>query len=306
MIGGNEINELVSMLEDRQTCLYHACQLEDFQAYLRLGGIPSRAYLEQNRECFTPFETDGIDQENKVWDKVFVNLSDFGEGFARGSMCVPNPYGPIVLQLRPSTLHETADVAVCLRTAGCLDFDRQQEALRRVSDIDDLFFYPPDSGFPESTYVKFSEQLREINPRATNPEVSCSVEQGFLPIDDVIVAWVDPYEISGRPLMAWVQEAMIEAGADFKVHERSCREDRRELYGELLAVIYPETLSLHDIVNGFDAGHSTRLWAEEILANGLAYQFRRFANYLLEGTIQPLAARTCDEEMKREELSLYA
>ena len=95
MIGGSGKLELVAMLEGRQTCLYHACQFDDFQVYLRLGGIPSRAYLEQQRESFTPFETDTIDQENEVWDEVFVNLSDFGKPFAKGGNCVPNPFGPI-------------------------------------------------------------------------------------------------------------------------------------------------------------------------------------------------------------------
>ena len=62
--------------------LYHACQLSDFASYLSLGGIPSRALLETNGLPFTPFKTDTIDQENGVWDKVFINLSDFGHFFA--------------------------------------------------------------------------------------------------------------------------------------------------------------------------------------------------------------------------------
>lgn len=276
------------MLEARQTCLYHACQFDDFQAYLRLGGIPSRAYLEQQQEPFTPFETDPTDRENDVWDKVFVNLSDFGEVFAKGANCVPNPYGPIVLQIRPSALLSASDVAICLRSAGSQGFDRQKEALQAVSAVDGLFVHPASMEFPFSCHVKFAEQLREIEPTARNPEVSCSVEAGILPIENVVVAWVDPYELAGWPLVDRVREAMIKAGAEFKLHERSCRNGRRELYRELLSVVWPATMPLDEISNDATASESMRGWAENILAAELGYQFNRYAKYLREGTLQPL------------------
>lgn len=297
MIRGQEIVDLVELLEVRSTCLYHACQFADFQAYLRLGGIPSRAYLEQNQERFTPFETDRIDQDNDVWDKVFVNLSDFGHIFGRGANGVPNPFGPIVLQIKPSALLEATDVAVCLRSAGSKGFDRHNEALGSAHEVDSLFLYTQDRLFPESIYVKSSKRLQETFPRAANPEISCSVGIGYLQISNVIVAWIDPYQINDRPLITWVKEAMDENSVTLKVWERSCREDRRALYGELLTLLYPSCMPLHDIAIGKSVTQCLRIWAEELLEKDLNYQFRRYADYLNTGTVRPIMTRCAITKM---------
>lgn len=58
MLQGEGITKLVRLLEQRRAYLYHACQLVDFQSYLNLGGIPSRAYLESMEQCYTVFDTD--------------------------------------------------------------------------------------------------------------------------------------------------------------------------------------------------------------------------------------------------------
>jgi hypothetical protein len=121
MISRNEIQSLVNLLLERNVSLYHACQLIDFESYLALGGIPSRALLENKELPFTPFETDTIDQTNGVWDKVFGNLKEFGEIFADGMPWPPTVYGPIQLQLNPSALLEASDVAVCLRSGELKD-----------------------------------------------------------------------------------------------------------------------------------------------------------------------------------------
>ena len=138
MITGNDIQALVDLFEERQVFLYHACQLIDFESYISLGGIPSRALLESRQVEFTPFQTDAIDRENSMWDKVFVNLSDFGRSFAQGAKNVPNPYGPILFRLRPSALLEASDVAVCLWSAGAKGFNREREALKTLEDINRL------------------------------------------------------------------------------------------------------------------------------------------------------------------------
>ena len=113
MISGNEIQSLVNLLLEREVSIYHACQLTDFESYLALGGIPSRALLENRKLPFTPFETDTIDKENGVWDKVFGNLTEFGEIFADGKFWPPTVYGPIQFQLNPTVLLEASD---CMST----------------------------------------------------------------------------------------------------------------------------------------------------------------------------------------------
>lgn len=83
IVDKQEIEKIITSLEARDAKLYHACQLEDFKSYLALGGVPSRNKLLGSGLKFTEFDTDTIDKQNKVWDKVFGNFSDFGQVFAR-------------------------------------------------------------------------------------------------------------------------------------------------------------------------------------------------------------------------------
>src|SRR5688572_23253253 len=123
----------------------------DFRSYLTLGGIPSRACLEANSQPFTAFQTDERDHDVDVWDKVFVNFSDFGTTFAGGGKGVPNPYGPILLQIRPAALRDASEVAVCLRPVGVKDFDRSRDSLSSLQELDYFFQYPAARGYPDST-----------------------------------------------------------------------------------------------------------------------------------------------------------
>ena len=135
MITGRNIDRLVKLFEVRDVKLFHACQFLDFLSYLKLDGIPSHDCLEKANLPFTSLETDENDKVNGVWDKVFVNLSDFGKTFANGGNGVPNPYGPILIQVRPAVLLEATDIAISLKSAGAPNFDREKEALKTVEII---------------------------------------------------------------------------------------------------------------------------------------------------------------------------
>lgn len=286
MMRGADIAQLVDLLTRRGVSLFHACQYADFCTYLALGGIPSRALLEDTRLCFTPFATDANDRSNGVWDKVFVNTADFGDWFARGRSWVPNPYGPIVIQLQPAALLEAVDVAVCYRSAGAAGFNREQEAIAQVEEVDRLFLHPPDSGFPRSSYLKPIPQLQALRPGARLPEVSLSVPGGCLPLNHAIVIWTDPYEVGGRSLREWVCAAMNGVGIDLPLWQRFCHEERRALYAELLSFVMTGYTSLRPLTQR--AGPALQTWAADILAQELDYQFRRYSRYLMEGTVRPL------------------
>ncbi len=288
MFSGKATHNLIELLERRGVCLYHACQYIDFCAYLSLGGIPSRSLLEQSRRDFTIFETDIHDQHNGVWDKVFVNLADFGETFAHGHNGVPNPYGPILLQLKPSALTEADDVAICLISAGAADFDREKEAISSLEIINELFLYAAETGFPWSAQFKPTPQLQRFRANARWPEVSCSVKTGFLSLCNVIVIWTDPYLLGGRTLQAWVSEAVSEAGISTRIHERGCHSGRRELYSGLLEIVQNGSPPLREVAHDASVTSALRTWAGTIQAHGLDYQFRRYSQYLLNGTIWPL------------------
>lgn len=290
MLCGEAIGDLVTLLERREACLWHACNFQDFCAYLMLGGVPSRAVLEQSGLRYTGFTTDDADHANGVWDKVFVNLSDFGEGFARGSNAVPNPYGPIVLQIRPAALVDAEDVAVCLYSAGARDFDREAEALPRIELVDQLFFWPLGSVFPDSTRVRFSDELRAVFPQAKsrNPELSCTFPTGRISLDHVVVIWTDPYVVGGKALRDWVEETVQWRGLEFRIRERYCKNgSRRRMYGELAELVNQGYRSLAKIQQSNQASGELRQWAGETLK--IDYNFQRYADYLFNGTLQSIA-----------------
>ncbi|MYB95632.1 hypothetical protein F4054_02815 [Candidatus Poribacteria bacterium] len=288
MITGNSIQSLVDLFAERQVFLYHACQLIDFQSYLRLGGIPSQALLETRKLPFTPFETDTIDRENNVWNKVFVNLSDFGGFFARGAKNVPNPYGPVLFKIRPSALLQASDVAICLWSAGAKGFNREHEALNALEEVENLFSYPSNVGPPQSTYVKYREQLiKEFGrPKAQAPEISCTVPDDVLSIQHVNFVGVDPYIINNRKLLDWVNEIKQRESAQFLIRERSHFPDRsrNSFYNQIADRIGEKIPSLHTLAQDNTCSQSLREWAEQIFH--LEWQFTRYATYLRDGTLK--------------------
>lgn len=295
MLRAEAIQDLVALLKRRQACLWHACNYQDFLTYLVLGGIPSRALLEQSGLAYTGFETDEADHVNGVWDKVFVNLSDFGALFAHGYHAVPNPYGPIVLQIKPDAMIEATDVAVCLRSAGACDFDRDAEALASVDLVDKLYRYRIGSPFPASTEVLSGRWLSAVFPQAksSSPEISCTVPSGWLSIDYVAVVWTDPYQIARRTLKEWVIAALEGHGKNLVVQERHCSNGiRRSMYGDLLRLVREGCRSLLQVVQSQPVDDPMRDWARSTLDNGIDYNFQRYADYLRHGTIQPLETGT--------------
>ena len=289
MFRGKRIREIVNVLDRRKAHLYHACQYTDFISYLQIGGIPSRAHLEAKKTEFTPFDTDGVDQTNAVWDKVFLNLSDFGSTFARGQAAVPNPYGPILLCVRPSGLLNAGDVAVCLRSAGAQGFDRKRESLRTPAQIERLFSRPTNDKYPAKTWIKFATQLQKDfnNPNARDPEISCSFAAGYLSFEHVDRIVVDPYVINGTSLEQRVRQAQAAVKNRPAVHERVPKV-RPERYNELADLVRNSTRSLAN-PGRWNASDGLKQWARAVAEKGLDYQFKRYADYLQRGTFGPLA-----------------
>ncbi len=290
MISGNEIQALVTLFEERHVSLYHACQLTDFESYLALGGIPSRALLENKQVEFTPFQTDGTDRENSVWDKVFINLTDFGSFFARGARNIPNPYGPILFKMHPSALLEASDIAVCLWSAGAKGFNREREALKTLEEINRLFVYPRDYGAPESIYIKYRNQLAQEfgKQKAQDPEISCTVPNGVLSTQHVSFVGIDPYFINNQKLMDRVKAITRRYPPQFSVYERSHFPEgaRRNFYNEIADRIGEEIPKLNSLANDNTCSQPLRVWAGQI--SQLEWQFHRYATYLRNGTLRPM------------------
>lgn len=287
MFRGQTTQMVVDLLQRRRILLYHACQYQDFISYLDVGGIPSRARLEQERAQFTAFETDATDHTNAVWDKVFVNLSDFGKTFERNGAGVPNPYGPILFRIRPDALIEAEDVAICLRSAGAEGFNRERESLQTVQDVDRIFAKAQDDGYPGATWIKYASDLREeFNlPTARDPEVSCIYPEGVLSLRHVHSILVDPYTIGNQPLRTHVCAGLERRELSVPVQARSIALGGR--YDELARLVRERRPDLAEI-GSLSNRDQTKEWAARTNESGINYQFRRYGDYLREGTLEPL------------------
>jgi hypothetical protein len=296
MIYKDRIPDLIDLLLTRNVCLYHACQLIDFKAYLELGGIPSRKVLEDSGHVYTCFATDETDKSNNVWDKVFINLSDFGEFFSRGRGATPNPFGPILLLLNPKALLEADDVAVTLRSAGSQDYNRDIEALNTIEEINHLFKYSIGSYFPESSEIKNTNALKkDFNyEKAQNPELNITHPNQILSFQFLIVVLVDHYKFSGVQLLEIVKDLLYKKN-HVRIEKRNCQsKERQRLYQEIAELLYEEIPSFKNLLNKNDVSVELKKWVRQLQKpdlpdEDLEWQFQRYAKYLQEGTISPAA-----------------
>lgn len=287
----SDIELLVDRLVARDVSLWHACQLRDYEAYLEIGGIPSRSLMEHAHVAFTPFVTDATDRSGGVWSKVFANLNDFGAAFAHGAEAVPNPYGPIVFQIRPTVLARASDVAITLRSAGGHDFDREKESLDSLEELEHVFRNPPNAPFPERSFLRYGDELRTVfapkYENAASTEVSLSIDPELIPLSEVVVIWVDPIAPLTTSLFDSVTGSAERLGHDLRVKPRHVYAERRAILDDVVKFLTdaPSRPSLRSLAGRGDLEQSTRDWASTLLRRDLDWQFTRFATYLMDGTL---------------------
>lgn len=289
MIWDKDIQSLVDLLMQRDVTLFHACQFRDLQSYLSLKGIPSRACLEESRLPFTKFETDGDDHVKEVWERIFMNFSDFGKTFAEGYNGIPNPYGPILLEISPEVLNEAENVAVCIQPVGGNGFiNAEFNSLKTIFDINRIFVYPANAKRPRSTWVKYKSALREEFgcSHPCDPDISCAVTRGKLTLKYIKGILVDPYLVGEKPLRDWVA-AMFPPKADRLIQERTS--EREHLYKELANLIIKNVPSTWELAQSSYVSVELSEWAQAVERQNLGYQFKRFASYLRNGTLLALS-----------------
>lgn len=289
MFASNDnLEALVRLFTRRQTSLFHACQLIDMESYLRLGGIPSHGHLEAQQARFGEMDTDENDKINGVWDKVFVNLGDFGRFFAHTQLAVtPTVYGPITFQLHPETLMEADDVAICLRSAGAKGFDRKRESLHSVEEMDKLYFHPSRSSFPYCQELKFGTHLEFTGRQDSQwPEVSCTVPLGRLSFARIVAIWVDPLMIDGIPLLERVCAIVSRHGLNCPTRERSCQSQRRPMYSEFAILAEAKLYACPDIICAKSTSLAMKEFVIAVDNANLGYQLSRYLRYLGSGTVR--------------------
>ena len=314
MFKEKDIEELVKLFNERGVVLYHACQLADLESYLYLGGIPSRALLGSSGSNFTKFASDEVDKKNSVWDKVFLNLSDFGANFASPPKtntsppkCFPNPYGPIVLIIKPEALLEATDVAICLRSAWSTGFSREKESLSNIRDVNRIFAYPLEGVLEKKSEVKYRNPLEtefaqdfEAGYRFADPEISCSVVSGRISTKHITSILVDHYVLQDVvsydaaqldiTLVDWVRKVVSCYAHSIRVSERHYTQPiRKELLKNLTSVL--SSISGNDITSLLTRGNLNRYpllneWIVALSSQGLERKFKYFASYFFNGTFK--------------------
>lgn len=297
-IQGEGIERLIGIFRERGVKFYHACQYKDFKTYLDLGGVPSRNLMEQSGLPYTIFDTDNTDRENEVWNKVFGNLQDFGYSFAQGqrnenTAPTPNPYGPILLIFNPEVFREATDVAICLRSTGGRDFNRENEALPNIEAVNRIFKYEDTNQAPNDyakAYIKYQQALRETfgDPNAMTPEVSCIVPNGRFSFNHLFRVIIDPYIINSQNLKDKVLSLKIQHRLDGVVWKRLYREGRMEMKQELANILLENFISIPELINAQNISDNLRDYATRIQRGNRTFFYNRFAKYLRTGTLLEL------------------
>lgn len=258
--------------------------------------------LKSNSLEFTTFDTDNNDVQNEVWDKVFVNLSDFGNYFARYKMSnpdkapVPTVYGPITFHIDPSALNLAENICISLKSAGGKGFNREEQGIP-IDRVEDLFVCIECERPHEEQFIKWDSDLRkefDIKELGTlTPEVNAEYSTEILPLDFVIAISVDPIEIGDNKLIDKVKELL--AVYNIEIRTKNRRFDffesrlRKEIIRTICANLENDKLTFNDwkeILN--QTSDYAKSWIERVEKGGLDYQFIRYVNYLREGTFEKM------------------
>jgi hypothetical protein len=290
---GNEIKELVKLFERREVKLYHSTQYLDFLSYLELGGIPSRSLLEKHNLKMTKFISDENDRINNVWDKVFLNPLDFGVFFEKGNG-IPIVYGPISFIFNPQALLAAENVAICLKSAGKDGFNREKDALRKISDVDRIF----EKDYTEEPYknrqnrwIKSREKLKEEFELdyASFPEISMEIRDNLLNftqhLSEIVV---DPYIFNGVMLYTKVSEKIGEYGLVVPAKCRGLSGAPMRILPGIVAILMNGLPALFELENYSRISDELSDWARRMREKGLGQQWLNYGQYLREGTLLPI------------------
>ncbi|MBN1805564.1 MAG: hypothetical protein JW837_09950 [Sedimentisphaerales bacterium] len=281
LIAGDNLSWVVSELKRRNVKLFHACQLCDLKSYLVLDGVPSRNLLNVKNLTYTSFDTDERDKQNSVNNLVFFNLSDFGHWFAKGKNTIPNIYGPILLCFDPNVIRSAINVSITLRSAGACDFDRIAEGIS-ANNVPKLFV---DS---KRNYIRFKNDLRKefgcLN--AQSPEISCVFKDELAHLMHLTYIIVDPYNLDKGSLENTVCQLVQERNLLCNVQKRYA-DGYKERYHILFnAINNLGVRSAQELRNVIPNNSPLSDWCDSVMSSqNLSFQFRRYARYLIEGTV---------------------
>jgi hypothetical protein len=288
MFKGDEIQSVITLFEKRRVTLYHACHLIDLESYFELGGIPSRNLLRTENLSFESLGLDQTEPDDWMWDKVPLQLIDFGNQFAREPNNLPNPYGPILLEIDPAALMEAKEVAICLRTGRPDDYRKNNLSTLNLEETEHIFRYTLDAPFPEKTYFKPAEEMaKAFGANQSIPEIHCLFEPEKLPFKYVTQMLVDNYRIINSYLREWAFMTQQHYHNRIPIMQRYCPYDiGGKLTNAIAKLLTEASPSLEDLAQS--ENDVVQPWAKFLLENGWEEKYTQFATGLRQGTILPV------------------
>ena len=260
-----------------------ACQLADFEAFLKIDGVPSRGYQERAGLPPTPQVTDVSDKAKGLWDLVFASMQDLGSNFHSNGR-VPNPYGPILLVIDPQWLSGVQDASVALLSGGYAKFQRDKHSIP-LTRLEEVFVYP----YTDSPEIRSRTDLQKLFGQEiahSNPELSALLPDGYIPLNNIMRIIVDPYLIGEVSLLSRCEALLKYYNKPIVITERSI--PSREFFVELGEAVNKGCNESRDFVMHQWRMNDVQNWANSLHTSVWAYQVERWAAYLRVGTIEQL------------------
>jgi hypothetical protein len=118
-------------------------------------------------------------------------------------------------------------------------------------------------------------------------ELSLTLERENISLKELVAVWVDPISIRGGQLVDTVRSAVASSGWPRPVKERYISSERREVLGDIVRYLTDRTgpPRLRLLLGRADVSEWTREWAAALLGRDLEWLFDRYAEYLLDGTL---------------------
>ncbi|MFZ2039964.1 MAG: hypothetical protein WAV08_04675 [Desulfobacterales bacterium] len=289
MFSKDAIHATVELFSARGVMLYYACQLSQFEAYLRVGSLTSDAHLQQ-AGFGAEAESGGSGTASVTAPRsICLHLTDPGVPFARDLHALPALGGPIVFQLKPTALANAAELAICLKSRDAAGFDPGRHTLAAPGDVAHLFKYTAEAPLPEKSFLKSASEIRAAFncEDAAEPRIYCTPAAGGVPFGAIASVWVDNYLIEKRQLRDWVHAIQAYYDYRFSIQRRYSPADIGGLLANgIVACLLAGVPTLTDVAR--EASPLLRKWAAELAEKGLEQDFETFARSFREETILPI------------------
>lgn len=290
MIQGKDIEQLAALLSARGVNLYHACQWVEMESYQKFGALASPEKLKAQGLAVIGNPTAAPDALSWLDARIHYSLFDVGSAYAQDTRNLPNPRGPIVLQILPAALEQAVEVGVCLRAVDADDSTLENEMFLPLKDIEYLFRYTPEAPLPEKTYLKSSEALEKEfgvkNVQAS--ELFCRFRDSRQPFDFIHKIMVDHYQLHNREFRDWLYEMQYQYGTRFLIERRYCPADIGGLLAKSLSNIITEEVPSLETLSEYPDEQVSQ-WAQGLLEAGQGARYDHFAHGLRRGTLLPVA-----------------